>query len=722
MDISVTKSASTSSATVGTNVTYTIVASNAGPELAGAVTVTDVLPSTLTFISSSTTLGSCSGTGTVTCALGDLAAGASATITLVAKPNATGSIANTASIAATGTEFDTADNTSAAATITATAAASESGSGSGSGSGSSSGSSGAAPSSGDGGGAVPTVKVEMTAGVSPATVPFGGNAAFTFTVKNVGGNETATGISFSNVLPIGAAFVSSSSSQGSCSGTTCSLGSLAPGASATVTIVVQVSVFGSLTNSATVTSANGGAFSASATVTVGSLPTLVDSSPADGSVVASVERIELRASRSVEWSAVSVERPDGSRTGLAGGSGTSISRDFASSLPGAYTVRATMTGGGASVSVTVHFTVFAGTGIAPEVERSVEVNEPGTLTAPGSRATVSWPAAAITEPIILTVQSASASATTFGAGNQVISITAQRTSDGRPVTSFAAPFDIAFPNVPASFVPAVSQDGVTFRQLAQLSSRSLPAGQQDGYYRDGTTVHILTRHLTFFAVLNQANFTVALKLAASPRVNTSRTRTVAVRVSASLASSTRLTLVDAGNRTVATSVRRLQKGATVVTLALPKAIKAGRYTLVAVPDGKAAAAVRQTVVVASRATTGPGRTRVLLAGYGSIRTELARALSPLFPVTSSTSTQSYYRLANVTGNHRLVIVEYAAGGTALIRELRTLFPDVAIIVVTGNPTESRQARAAGADATLQKPVTGLTAAKAVLRLLSPPVS
>ena len=66
---------------------------------------------------------------------------------------------------------------------------------------------------------------------------------------------------------------------------------------------------------------------------------------------------------------------------MEGGSGQAIARDFTASAPGAYALRATMSADGASVDATVRFTVYAGTGIAPPVQKTVEVNEPGKLAA-----------------------------------------------------------------------------------------------------------------------------------------------------------------------------------------------------------------------------------------------------------------------------------------------------------------------------------------------------
>jgi large repetitive protein len=81
-DVSVKKTGPTT-VTAGNDLTYSISATNHGPSDAQAVTVTDVLPSSTTFVSATPSAGSCVGTSTVTCALGTLADGASATVTLV---------------------------------------------------------------------------------------------------------------------------------------------------------------------------------------------------------------------------------------------------------------------------------------------------------------------------------------------------------------------------------------------------------------------------------------------------------------------------------------------------------------------------------------------------------------------------------------------------------------------------------------------------------------
>jgi uncharacterized repeat protein (TIGR01451 family) len=101
---------------VGNNLTYTITASNAGPNAALAATVTDVLPAGATFVSAAPSQGTCSGTTTVNCSLGTINNGANATVTLVVRPTATGTLSNTASIAATSSDPVPGNNSATAST------------------------------------------------------------------------------------------------------------------------------------------------------------------------------------------------------------------------------------------------------------------------------------------------------------------------------------------------------------------------------------------------------------------------------------------------------------------------------------------------------------------------------------------------------------------------------------------------------------------------------
>ena len=96
------------------------------------------------------------------------------------------------------------------------------------------------------------VQVTMSASPSPATL----NSPLTYTivVKN-NGLLTADNVAMTDAFPAGASVVSATSTQGTCTGgaiRTCNIGTLANGASATITIVVTPVLTGTLTNTANV--------------------------------------------------------------------------------------------------------------------------------------------------------------------------------------------------------------------------------------------------------------------------------------------------------------------------------------------------------------------------------------------------------------------------------------------------------------------------------------
>jgi uncharacterized repeat protein (TIGR01451 family) len=109
-DLSITKAASPNPVSVGSSLTYTLTVSNNGPSTATSVATSDTLPGSVTFVSSSSSQGSCAGTSTVTCALGSLANGASATVTIVVTPTVATTLSNTASVSANESDPNPSNN------------------------------------------------------------------------------------------------------------------------------------------------------------------------------------------------------------------------------------------------------------------------------------------------------------------------------------------------------------------------------------------------------------------------------------------------------------------------------------------------------------------------------------------------------------------------------------------------------------------------------------
>jgi uncharacterized repeat protein (TIGR01451 family) len=221
-DLAITKTDAPDPVTTGNNLTYTITVTNSGPDTATGVTMTDPLPATTTFVSATPSQGNCGGTDTVTCNLGSVNKGGSATVTIVVTPMQAGGISNTANIAAN--EFDPNLNDNSATQVTTV-------------------------------NAPPSADMSITKSDSPDPVTVGSSLTYTITVKN-NGPSAATGVTMTDPLPGTVTFVSATPSQGNCTGTatvTCSLGSLSNGASATVTIVVTPTQAGGISNTTTVT-------------------------------------------------------------------------------------------------------------------------------------------------------------------------------------------------------------------------------------------------------------------------------------------------------------------------------------------------------------------------------------------------------------------------------------------------------------------------------------
>jgi uncharacterized repeat protein (TIGR01451 family) len=123
-DMSITKTDSPDPVAPGGTLTYHMTVTNNGmptmPATTSGVTLTDVLPAGVTFVSATPSSGTCSGTSTVTCKLGIFPSGATATVDIVVTaPNAAGTLTNTATVAAATTDPNLSNNTATQMTTVA---------------------------------------------------------------------------------------------------------------------------------------------------------------------------------------------------------------------------------------------------------------------------------------------------------------------------------------------------------------------------------------------------------------------------------------------------------------------------------------------------------------------------------------------------------------------------------------------------------------------------
>jgi uncharacterized repeat protein (TIGR01451 family) len=110
-DLSVSKSDSSDPVVRGSNFTYTIQVKNLGANDATDVTVVDPLPAQVDFVSAAASSGTCQQQAkTVTCNLGTVLAGATATVTITVKADRQGTASNVATVTTTQLDANTANN------------------------------------------------------------------------------------------------------------------------------------------------------------------------------------------------------------------------------------------------------------------------------------------------------------------------------------------------------------------------------------------------------------------------------------------------------------------------------------------------------------------------------------------------------------------------------------------------------------------------------------
>ena len=203
---------SPSAVDTGQQVTYTATIGNHGSGSAPTAAFQDLIPPETTLVSATPSQGTCSGSPTVVCNLGALNAGATATVTIVVATTQSGNATDRGWIS-TNPPGDWRHERDVTTTVR-------------------------------------DVKADLDFHLvgSPSSVTAGQQVTYTATIGNHG-SGTAANAGFQDVIPGKTTLVSATPSQGTCTGSqtiACNLGSLAPGATATVTIIVATTQPGSI--------------------------------------------------------------------------------------------------------------------------------------------------------------------------------------------------------------------------------------------------------------------------------------------------------------------------------------------------------------------------------------------------------------------------------------------------------------------------------------------
>jgi uncharacterized repeat protein (TIGR01451 family)/CSLREA domain-containing protein len=109
-DLQVSQTTSSDPVLAGRRLTYRVTVVNRGPSATDGVVVTDTLPLNVTLLSATASAGQCSGSSLVTCSLGRLALGSTATITIEVVPRVPPTILNMVGVTAAEADPNLSDN------------------------------------------------------------------------------------------------------------------------------------------------------------------------------------------------------------------------------------------------------------------------------------------------------------------------------------------------------------------------------------------------------------------------------------------------------------------------------------------------------------------------------------------------------------------------------------------------------------------------------------
>ena len=209
-DLALIALAPPSPALINDNLTYSFIVTNGGPSPASNVIFTNAVPPNTTSVSASSSQGYIGLSGNAVIGnLGSINAGSTAAVAVVFAPTpaAKGALTNTAAVGATEIDLNPANNT--VSTVTTMV--------------------------------LPVADLVVSQTFAPDPVVVGYTLTNTITITNIGTN-VAIDVVLTDLLPTNTAFVSASSTAGSCTTTngllTCALGNLGPKAGASVSVIL----------------------------------------------------------------------------------------------------------------------------------------------------------------------------------------------------------------------------------------------------------------------------------------------------------------------------------------------------------------------------------------------------------------------------------------------------------------------------------------------------
>ena len=242
-------------------------------------------------------------------------------------------------------------------------------------------------------------------------------------------------------------------------------------------------------------------------------PSILSTTPADGSVQSSVSSMSLTASKNL--SAVNSLKLDGVvPTFTPSISGATVTFNVGSLAPGTHALTGRIVdAGGVSAPFRLNVTIPYGDGTVAETAKNVSSVVATTLGAADNSATVTVPANNWQQPLpgpqdflVLHVEPTPPASGLQGGlqfASMPLNVWMNWELAGWQEHHFDAPLEIVLTDSTGGSGYPVTFENNAWRTIQLLDAPGvLPASWQDGYWRDHGSVHILTRHLSLFALLN----------------------------------------------------------------------------------------------------------------------------------------------------------------------------------------------------------------------------
>ncbi|HVS86108.1 MAG TPA: SwmB domain-containing protein [Gaiellaceae bacterium] len=448
-------------------------------------------------------------------------------------------------------------------------------------------------------------------------------------------------------------------------------------------------------------------------------PVLVSTSPPDGTTFDSVAQFSATANTSATWTAQLTD-PAGVTTTLATQDGTSATWNISAAADGLYVVTGTIGNASGTTSWVSHFTVYTAppppapgqtTPPAPAVQKNATPDAGDTAVTADKSVTFSWPAATFGSPVVVQVKPTEAiSLPSLPPDSIVVDVKAFDADTGKPITDLGAVADIQFANAPDDAQPVTSEDGTTFHEIPGplASPFTLPDGQDDGWYRDSKGVlHVLTRHLSYYALVVGAAPTPLAVEVVGPKRTWLRKGALVARIS--LTTQARVTTWFTHYGTVVKGSMSHPKGrnagGTNTRISLAAIKRPGVYVLHVHADGESQTADAITALrVLAKAPANrlgglrkPFRVGIVTGFRGTTAVSLTHALGSSYPVDRVALTAVYDAADPHRAKADAALVAYgnSAAMFALLGGVHKVLPETPIVTVTTTAAGASYAKSLG---------------------------